>query len=177
MGSDFSMTGSTPGNTAPSASPDRPNLAAIVRAGVAGGLIGAVVIWLYEALVWVGAQHLMPLAGIPRNATGLVFGKAIQESIGVWAYVVGTGIHFVFAIAWGVLFAMIWPYFRRRGYEATLVALFYAVVAWLAMHVAISIASNNHPDYLDPVVIVGGFMSHFFFTVPLALTVKRLLKA
>ncbi|HZZ04922.1 hypothetical protein [Paraburkholderia sp.] len=71
----------------------------------------------------------MPLVGIPRNATGLVFGKAIQESIGVWAYVVGTGIHFLCAIAWGVLLAMIWPYFRRGGYEATLAALFYAVVA------------------------------------------------
>ncbi|MFP3607601.1 hypothetical protein SB753_37740, partial [Paraburkholderia sp. SIMBA_053] len=88
-------------------------------------------------VVWVGIQHLMPLAGIPRNATGLVFGKVVQESIGVWAYVVGTGIHFVFALAWGVLFALIWPYFQRRGYEATFVALFYAVLAWIVMHVAI----------------------------------------
>jgi hypothetical protein len=143
------------------------------RAGVAGGLAGGVIIWIYEALVWVGAQHLMPLAGIPRNATGLVFGKAVQESLGALAYLVGTGIHFFFAIAWGVLFAWIWPYFRRRGYEATLVALLYAVLAWIVMHVAIMIASDNHPNYYDPVVIIGGFMSHFFFTVPLALIVKR----
>lgn len=147
----------------------------MLRAGVIGGLIGAVVIWIYEALVWVDAQHLMPLAGIPRNATGLVFGKDVQTSLGIWAYVVGTGIHFMFAIAWGVLFAAIWPYFRRHGYEATLVALFYAVFAWIVMHVAIMIASNNHPDYFDPAVIIGGFMSHIFFTVPLALTVKRLM--
>jgi hypothetical protein len=40
----------------------------MIRAGVAGGLLGAVIIWIYEALIWVGAQHLMPLAGIPRNA-------------------------------------------------------------------------------------------------------------
>ncbi|SAL55553.1 hypothetical protein [Caballeronia humi] len=152
-----------------------PRLDAIVRAGVAGGLTGAIIIWIYEALIWVGAQHLMSLAGIPRNATGLVFGKAFQESIGVWAYVIGTGIHFVFAIGWGILFAMIWPYFRRRGYEATFVALFYAILAWIVMHVAIAIASDNHPNYLDPVVIIGGFMSHFCFTVPLALTVKRML--
>ncbi|SIT42312.1 conserved membrane hypothetical protein [Paraburkholderia ribeironis] len=150
---------------------------ATLRAGVIGGLIGAVIIWIYEALVWVGAQHLMPLAGIPRNATGLVFGKEVQESLGIWAYVVGTGIHFVFATAWGVLFAAIWPFFRRRGYEATLVALFYAVVAWIVMHVAIMIASDNHPNYYDPAVIIGGFMSHIFFTVPLALTVKRLLRS
>jgi hypothetical protein len=154
---------------------DRSGLNAIIRAGVAGGLVGAVCIWIYEALIWVGAQHLMPLAGIPRNATGLVFGKAVQDSLGVWAYFLGIGIHFVFAAAWGILFALIWPYFRRRGYEATLVALFYAMFAWIVMHVAIMIASNNHPDYYDPIVIIGGFMSHFCFTVPLALVVKSML--
>ena len=62
---------------------------------------------------------------------------------------------------------------RKRGYEATLVALFYAVIAWIVMHVAITIASDNHPNYHDPVVIIGGVMSHLFFTVPLALVVKR----
>jgi len=41
------------------------------------------------------------------------------------------------------------------------------------MHVAIAVASSNHPNYLDPNVVIGGFMSHLFFTVPLALTVKR----
>ena len=72
-----------------------------------------------------------------------------------------------------MLFAFLWPYFRRRGYEATLVALFYAVIIWIVMHVAIAIASANHPNYLDPNVIIGGFMSHFFYTVPLALVVKQ----
>jgi hypothetical protein len=48
-----------------------------------------------------------------------------------------------------------------------------SVVAWIAMHVAITIASDNHPNYYDPVVIIGGVMSHLFFTVPLALVVKR----
>jgi hypothetical protein len=144
-----------------------------IRAGVIGGLVGGVCIWIYEALVWVGAQHLMPLAGIPRNATGLVFGREVQESLGWLAYGVGTGIHFFFSMAWGVLFAWMWPHLRRRGYEATLVALFYAVVAWIVMHVAIMFASNNHPDYHDPVVIIGGVMSHLFFAVPLALVVKR----
>jgi hypothetical protein len=84
---------------------------------------------------------------------GLVFGKAVQESLGWLAYLVGTGIHFSFSIAWGVLFA------------------------WIVMHVAIMIASDNHPNYHDPVVVIGGFMSHFFFTIPLALIVKRRLAA
>jgi hypothetical protein len=154
-----------------------PPLADKLRAGALGGMVGAVVIWIYEAVVWVGAQHLMPLAGIPRNATGLVFGKAVQESLGAGAYVIGTGIHFVFAVAWGIGFALMWPALRRRGVEATLAALFYAVLAWIVMHVAIALAGDNHSNYLDPVVIVGGFMSHLFFTVPLALVVKSRLGA
>ncbi len=144
-----------------------------VRAGLAGGFVGAVTIWIYEAVVWVGAQHLMPLAGTPRNAVGLVFGKDIQDLLGPAAYVLGTGIHLTFALVWGVLFAFLWPFFRRRGFEATLVALFYAVLAWIVMHVAIAVVSSNHPNYTDPNVIIGGFMSHLFFTVPLALIVKQ----
>jgi hypothetical protein len=147
-----------------------------VRAGLLGGLVGGVSIWIYEAVVWVGVQHLMPLAGIPRNATGLVFGKAVQDSLGAFAYVLGTGIHFFFCFAWGVLFAYIWPYFRQRGYEATFVALFFAVTLWIVMHLAIAAVSANHPNYLDPNVIIGGFMSHLFYTVPLALVVKQRLR-
>ena len=144
-----------------------------LRAGLIGGLVGGIVVWIYEAVVWVGAQHQMPLSGIARNATGLVFGKEAQESLGWAAYLIGIGIHFFFSLAWGVLFAWVWPFFRDRGYEATLVALFYAVIAWIVMHAAIMVVSNNHPNYYDPVVVIGGFMSHFFFTVPLALIVKR----
>jgi hypothetical protein len=145
----------------------------VLRAGLIGGLVGGVTIWIYEAVVWVGVQHLMPLAGIPRNATGLVFGSDVQASLGLLASVVGTFIHFFFALVWGVLFACIWPYFRRRGFEATFVALPYAMFAWIVMHVAIMVASDNHPNYYDPNVIIGGFMSHFFFAVPMALYVKH----
>nr|WP_242539008.1 hypothetical protein [Trinickia acidisoli] len=155
--------------------PAQSSIKQTIRAGLVGGLTGAMLIWVYEALVWVGVQHLMPLGGIPRNATGLVFGKDVQDALGIWAYLLGTAIHFVFALSWGVLFAVIWPYFRRRGYEATFVALFYAIVAWLVMHTLIMIASSNHPNYFDPNVVIGGFMSHFVFTVPLALVVKRML--
>jgi hypothetical protein len=149
---------------------------AIIKAGLAGGLAGGVVIWIYEALVWVTAQHLLPLSGIPPNAVGLVFGKHFQLAIGPWAYLLGTTIHFVFALAWGVLFAAMWPVLRRRGFEATFIGLWFAAVAWIVMHVAISITSNDHPNYRDPVVIIGGFVSHIFFAVPMALIVKRLLQ-
>ena len=147
------------------------------QAGLMGGLVGGVIVWIYEAVVWVGWQHQMPLTGIMRNATGLVFGAPVQSALGLLAYVIGVAIHFFFALAWGVLFALVWPYFRRRGYEATLVALFYAVIAWIVMHLAIALVSSSHPNYTDPNVVIGGFMSHIFFTVPLALVVKRQLAA
>jgi hypothetical protein len=150
-----------------------PDVADSVIAGLLGGLVGGVSIWIYETVVWVGAQRLMPLAGVPRNATGLVFGKAAQEALGALAYVIGTGIHFFFCFAWGLLFAFLWPYFRQLGYEATLVALFFAMILWIVMHVAIALVSNDHPNYLDPNVIIGGFMSHLFYAVPLALVVKQ----
>jgi hypothetical protein len=155
----------------------RPDVAVTVRAGLIGGLVGGVSIWIYEAVVWVGVQGLMPLGGIPRNATGLVFGKAVQESLGALAYAVGTGIHFFFCFVWGVLFAFLWPHLRRRGYEATLVALSFAVALWIVMHSAIALVSSDHPNYLDPNVVIGGFMSHLFYAVPLALVVKRLMSA
>ena len=148
-----------------------------VRAGLLGGLVGGVVIWIYEAIVWVGIQHLMPLAGIPRNATGLVFGKEVQDSLGAVAYAVGTGIHFFFVFVWGLVFAWVWPYFVRRGYEATLVAVFFAAIVWIVMHVTIALVSSNHPNYLDPNVVIGGFVSHLFYAVPLALIVKHRLAA
>jgi hypothetical protein len=146
--------------------------------GILGGLLGGVTIWLYEAVVWVGAQHQMPLSGIPANATGLVFGTNAQTSLG-WpiSAVLGTGIHFFFALVWGVIFAWVWPSFRRRGWEATLLALPFAMIAWIAMHLAIIVAGNTHPNYADPNVIIGGFMSHFFFAVPMALYVKRRMSA
>ncbi|MBC2666842.1 hypothetical protein H7F51_15090 [Novosphingobium flavum] len=149
------------------------NRAQTIRAGLTGGLLGGVIIWIYEAVVWVGLQHMMPLAGIPRNAVGLVFGKPVQEALGPIAYVLGTGIHFAFALFWGAVFALVWPALRRRGWEATMAALFYAVFLWIVMHVAIAVAGDDHPDYLDPVVVIGGFMSHFFYAVPLALYVKH----
>nr|WP_176081853.1 hypothetical protein [Paraburkholderia tropica] len=161
------------GKSAVNAAGGWPSMAAMVSSGIVAGLTGAICIWIYEAVVWVGVQHLLTLGGIPSNATGLVFGKHVQQSLGIGAYVLGTIIHFAFAAAWGVLFALVWPYFQRRGYEATFIALFYAILAWIAMHVAISIASDNHPNYFDPNVVIGGFMSHFCFTVPLALVVKR----
>lgn len=155
---------------APSGSPTP---ALTVKAGLEGGLLGGVVIWIYEAVVWVGVEHKMPLVGIARNATGLVFGKTFQEALGSLAYLLGIAIHFGFALVWGVLFAVAWPGLRRRGWEASLAGLLLAPVLWVVMHVAIAIAGHEHPDYLDPAIIIGGIFSHIFYSVPMALWIRR----
>jgi hypothetical protein len=130
---------------------DTPNRRKVIEAGAIRGLVGGVCIWIYEAIVWVWAQHQMPLIGIPGNATGLVVGKEAQQALGSFSYLLGTAIHFFFCVVWGIFFAAVWA----------------------VMHLAIVIVSTNHPDYLDPNVIVGGLMSHIFFAVPLALIVKQ----
>src|SRR5271154_3842990 len=107
----MSVTSGRPMNDVHTAA--RSDVAATIRAGLIGGFAGGVSIWIYEAIVWVGVERLMPLAGIPRNATGLVFGKEVQDSLGGFAYILGAEIHFFFCFAWGVLFAFIWPYFRQ----------------------------------------------------------------
>jgi hypothetical protein len=60
------------------------------RGGGHRGLVGGVCIWSYEAIVSVWAQHQMPLIGIPGNATGLVFGKEVQQAPGSFWYLLGT---------------------------------------------------------------------------------------
>lgn len=116
-----------------------------VSAGLLGGLIGAAAIWVF---------------------------KGVRDGLGAMAYPLGTAIHVAFALAWGGPFALIWPAFRRRGVEATLVALFYAVAAWVVTHLAVAVTSSSRPDDLAPDVVIGGALSHVVLTVPLALAVK-----
>jgi uncharacterized membrane protein len=67
----------------------------------------------------------------------------VQASLGLLAYVLGTFIHFLFAVFWGVLFASIWPWFRRRDLKPrSWHAL--PMIAWIVMHAAIMVASDNH---------------------------------
>lgn len=51
--------------------------------------------------------------------------------------------------------------------------MLFAPLLWIAIHVPIPMLGDDHPNYRDPIVVIGGFMSHLFFTVPLALWVKK----
>ena len=81
-----------------------------------GGVVGGACIWIYEASVWVWAQHQMPLIGIPGNATGLAFGKGVAGAGLILLFVEDCNSLFLLRCV-GRSFRGVWPYFRRRRYE------------------------------------------------------------
>jgi hypothetical protein len=145
-------------------------------AGVVGGLVGAVASWLYELIVWVHLLHLTSVAGIAENTAVLSFGPGVR-SLGAGALALGIAIHFLTAVIWGILFALIWPALRARSIEATLAALFYGIFAWVVMHnVVLALFSPAPPTY-TVYSVINGLMAHTFaFSVPLALVIKRLMR-
>ncbi len=147
-----------------------------LRAGVVGGLVGAVTSWIYELIVWVRLLHLTSAYGIAENTAVLSFGTGIRR-LGAGAFALGVGIHFLTAVLWGILFALIWPALRARSIEATLAALFYGIFAWIIMHnVVLALFSPAPPTY-TVYSVLNGFVAHTFaFSVPMALVIKRLLK-
>ena len=147
-----------------------------MRAGVIGGLVGAVCSWIYELVVWVHLLHLTSVAGIAENTAVLSFGPGIR-AWGAGALILGVAIHFLTATLWGVLFARLWPALRARHIEATLAALFYGIFAWIFMHnVVLALFSPAPPTY-TVYSVINGFMAHTFaFSVPMALCIKRLLR-
>ncbi len=147
-----------------------------LRAGVIGGLVGAATSWIYELIVWVRLLHLTSAYGIAENTAVLSFGPGIR-TLGTAAFALGVCIHFLTAMLWGVVFALIWPALRARSIEATLAALFYGVFAWVFMHnVLLALFSPAPPTY-TVYSVINGLMAHTFaFSVPMALVIKRLLR-
>ena len=151
-------------------------LAAQLRAGVAGGLVGAVTSWIYDLIVWVRLLHLTSAYGIAENTAVLSFGTGIRR-LGSGAFALGVGIHFLVAVLWGILFALIWPALRARAIEATLAALFYGIFAWIIMHNLVLALFSPAPPSYTVYSVLNGFVAHTFaFSVPMALVIKRLLK-
>ena len=153
-----------------------PGMSATLRAGVIGGVVGAVTSWIYELIVWVRLLHLTSAYGIAENTAVLSFGPGIR-ALGATAFALGVCIHFLTAVIWGILFALIWPALRARSIEATLAALFYGVFAWVIMHnVVLALFSPAPPSY-TVYSVLNGLMAHTFaFSVPMALVIKRLLR-
>ena len=149
---------------------------ATLRAGLIGGLVGGLGIWLYELVVWVNLLHLTDFKGMLEGAATLSLGPAIHR-LGAMTAGLGVAIHFAFAALWGIGFAWLWPMLKARGIEATLAALFYGIFAWIVMHnVLLALFAPTPPTYTTYSVL-NGFVSHTFaFTVPMALVIKRLLR-
>jgi uncharacterized membrane protein YagU involved in acid resistance len=149
---------------------------ATLRAGLIGGVVGAVTSWVYELIVWVRLLHLTSAYGIAENTAVLSFGPRIR-SLGAIAFALGVCIHFLTAVIWGILFALIWPALRARSIEATLAALFYGIFAWVFMHnVVLALFSPAPPTYTVYSVLNGLLAHTFAFSVPMALVIKRLLR-
>ena len=153
-----------------------PKPAALLRAGLLGGLAGGLGIWLYELVVWVHFLHLTDVPGMLDGAAVLSFGAGIRR-LGAWSAALGVAIHFVTALIWGIGFAWLWPALRRRHIEATLGALFYGLFAWVVMHnVLLALFSPAPPSYTTYSVL-NGLVSHTFaFSVPMALVIQRMLR-
>jgi hypothetical protein len=148
----------------------------LLRAGLIGGFVGGVGIWLYELVVWVNLLHLTDFSGMLDGAAVLSFGAGIRR-LGTFAVVLGVTIHFVTALVWGVGFAYLWPVLKARGIEATLGALFYGIFAWIIMHNVLLALFAPSPPVYTTYSVLNGFVSHTFaFTVPMALVIKRVLR-
>lgn len=147
-----------------------------LRAGVVAGLVAGVTSWIYELIVWVRLLHLTSAYGIAENTAVLSFGPGIR-SLGAGAFALGVGIHFLTAVVWGIVFALIWPALRARSIEATLAALFFGIFAWIIMHTVVLELFSPAPPTYTVYGVLNGLMAHTFaFSVPMALVIKRLLR-
>jgi hypothetical protein len=150
----------------------RSGLGAQLSAGLYGGLLGGVTIWVYELVDQSLLRQVTAPDQIVENTAALVFGPRIRE-FGPLAYGLGVLIHFATALIWGVLFALIWPFLRARKVEATLAALFFGVFAWVVMHNLLLARFSPNPPSYTVLTVINGFMSHTVgFAVPMALLIK-----
>ncbi len=151
-------------------------LGARVPTGLTAGFVGGVTIWLYEIADQTFIRHVASPYQIATNTSVLAFGPKIR-GLGIVAFVLGMAIHFAVALAWGVLFALIWPALKARKVEATLAGLFYGVFAWVVMHNGLLNTFSPNPPPYTGFSILNGMISHTAgFAIPLALTVKARLR-
>ena len=145
-----------------------------VSIGLRAGLVGSITIWVYELVVFCVAMHTSTASGVVEHTALLVFGPAILARPQA-AFGLGALIHCATGVAWGIVFAAIWPALRRLHIEASLAGLIFGAIAWVVMHnVVLALFSPAPPQY-TPEVVINGLMSHMVaFSVPLALVVKRL---
>ncbi len=145
-----------------------------LRAGVVGGLVGAVTSWIYELIVWVRLLHLTSAYGIAENTAVLSFGTGIRR-LGAGAFALGVGILFLTAVLWDILFALIRPALRARSIEAKLAAQLYGIFDRIIMHNVVQALFSPAPPTYTGYSVLNGFVAHTFtFSVPMALVIKRL---
>jgi len=103
-----------------------------LRAGLLGGVVGALTSWIYELIVWVRLLHLDQRLRHRENTAVLSFGPRIR-SLGATAFALGVCIHFPDGSDLGNFVRAHLARAARRSIEATLAALFYGIFAWVVM--------------------------------------------
>lgn len=145
-----------------------------LRAGLIAGLTAAATTWAYEFIVNVYVLKMSSIYTIAQHGALLVFGPRVQ-ALGGWTLLIGMGVHFGTSCFWGILFAMIWPWLRARGFEASLAGVLFGLLACLVMD---SIVIHVSPMHVKPtlVLILLSVIFHTLpFGIPLALVVQALL--
>ena len=138
--------------------PDARGWRATLKAGLLGGLVGGVTIWLYEIVDQSIFRKVATPYQIGENTAVLALGPDIR-SLGAGAFALGAAIHLATALAWGVLFAFLWPSLRRRGAEATLAGGVFGVFAWIVMHDVLLAAFSPDPPAYATLSVINGLMS------------------
>jgi hypothetical protein len=146
-----------------------------LRAGLISGLVAAGTTWTYEFIVNVYVLRMSSIYAIAQHGALLVFGPRV-EALGAWTLLIGMGVHFGTSCAWGVVFAMIWPWLRARGFEASLAGVMFGLLACLVM---VNILIHVSPMHVKPTLVLV-LLSVIFHTlpfgIPLALVVQALLR-
>jgi hypothetical protein len=145
-----------------------------LRAGLISGLVAAISTWAYEFIVNVYVLKMSSIYMIAQHGALLVFGPRVQ-ALGQWTLLIGMGVHFGTSCVWGMFFAMVWPWLRARGFEASLAGVLFGLLACLVM---VNILIHVSPMHVQPtlVLILLSVIFHTLpFGIPLALVVQALL--
>ena len=145
----------------------------IVRAGIVGGVVGAVVLQLFlvgAAVLTTGAPPLAIVVSLWQFAAEEAIGNvALTSSSYAW---IGGAVYFIVSIVWAVAFAYV---ARRRAQvvqQPIVSGIVYGVIVWIGTQLVLVATGLFKPP--APNVAETELIAYcVFFGLPLAYTVRR----
>lgn len=142
-------------------------------AGFAAGIVAAVTLDAFRLLVpWPGVTLLSPAQLYEFNASVLVGDVAVGAS---WALALGVLLHLAVSIGWALGYIWLAPRQPQLLTRPVISGIGYGLVVWLVMLILLIPAGK----FAVPTVgsLDRDIIAHvFFFGIPLALVVSRLLR-